>query len=194
MDLGSVRAPLATLPSDSALFLACMTPQCLLTFLSHQSVAASWVSCSLHMLVHILLALDHFCFSFVFTVRSLCKPADRVILTRSTVTIIITEVRVRQCQFVLLSHSKKVQEGVRNCFLFIFPEGISSYCAEPDILFEWQYFAYILIIWKVLQKKRKCVFGDRKQNYFFYTFPNFFSFDEFAFWSMLSYYQTSVFP
>lgn len=88
------------------------------------------------MLVHILLALNHFCFSFVFTVRSLCKPAERVNLTHCTGTIIITEVRIRQCQFVLLSHSKKVQEGVQNCFLFILPEGISIYGAEPDILFD----------------------------------------------------------
>ena len=135
VDLGSVWAPLATLTSDSALFLACMTSQCLLNFLSPQSVATSWVSYSLHMLVHILLALNHFCFSFVFTVRSLCKPAERVNLTRFTVTIIITEVRVRQCQFVLLSHSKKVQEGVQNCLLFILSEGISSYGAEPYIYY-----------------------------------------------------------
>ena len=87
------------------------------------------------MLVHILLALNHFCFSFVFTVRSLCKPTERVNLTRFTVTIIITEVRVRQCQFVLLSHSKKVQEGVQNCLLFILSEGISSYGAEPYIYY-----------------------------------------------------------
>ena len=134
--MGLSGLPLASLTSDSALFLACMTSQCLLNFLSHQSVATSWVSCLLHMLVHILLALNHFCFSFVFTVRSLCKPAERVNLIHCTGTVIITEVRVRQCQFVLLSHSKKVQEGVRNCFLFILPEGISSYGAEPDILFD----------------------------------------------------------
>ena len=107
--------PLATLTSNSAPSLACVMSRCPLNFsLSQRSVATSgflapYICFSRLFLPWVIFVLV----CFVFTVRWLCKPAERVNLTCFTVNTIVTKVlwelgNANLCCYPIVKRFRKV--------------------------------------------------------------------------------------